>query len=464
MFEKQPRVRRRNAVSYHSNYEQLEQRAMLAGNVLINAGGGENLYIRGDSAGNQIEIIGNFSVDNDIHIRGLNGTTLNGKSDPIILQARNGGGNFGDPWVATELGLRTNLGKGDDSLLVSGIRFDSESIIYGSAGDDSISLNRVDFPNDLTIQTFTGDDSIGISTSTIYGDTRIFSLDGNDTIGFESTVFWGSILAVTGNDDDTVLADRGSQSETLILTQAGNDFVSLRDPAASGAFRTFLGDGNDTLVGTSPFANLNPVVLSGQKGFDSVDVSVSDDPNEKTSVRAFEQNNVEDGLAKTELVCNDLIQRQILLVSTSDAIAAIPALSVCSQAVDRLSTADVDYGRLLDSTKATFVPTDAAFAALAPGTLDSLSDGDLRELLDYHRASDTNDSELFERDLFETDKVTTLLNESQLDGILGEAFSVEVTSNGVVLNGDTKLVIKNFRTNRPGSVLHVIDAVLIPPS
>jgi uncharacterized surface protein with fasciclin (FAS1) repeats len=98
-----------------------------------------------------------------------------------------------------------------------------------------------------------------------------------------------------------------------------------------------------------------------------------------------------------------------------------------------------------------FAPTDAAFAALPAGVLDSLLGNPTRlgELLRYHVAAGKS----LASDLSDGDQIATLLE--------GESLSVaksdgKVTINGVALVGPTDVGALN-------GVIHVIDTVLIPP-
>ncbi len=431
---------------------------MLAGNVMVNVVDGGNVYIRGDSADNHIEIIGGERASGEFEIIGFGGTTLNGQSNPIVVTGLGNGASFGDiASIESELGLRGNLGQGNDTMLVDGVKFKGKSILYGGPGDDSIGLHQAEFPNDLTVQTFTGDDSIAFNNSIMRGETRIFSLDGNYTIGFDSVSFYGDTLVVTGNNNDEVGTDRSTfVGDTLILTQAGNDFVTVGNDLEfdipgglkTKAKRVFLGDGNDAFVATEALFRRNPTVFSGQDGFDRVEVSFIDLPDNNVDVRSFEQNHVVDSTVRVDQLYNDLIVRRALLADVTDTVAAIPELSTFSSALEMLELKD-DFRNGLDSKPTVFAPTDAAFEALLTGTLDALSDSELLDLINFHRGVAGEEGGFFSRDLAEL---------GELDTFFGQSIPIEVTADGLVLNGNAKLLVKDFRTDR--GVIHVIDTVL----
>lgn len=94
-----------------------------------------------------------------------------------------------------------------------------------------------------------------------------------------------------------------------------------------------------------------------------------------------------------------------------------------------------------------FAPTDEAFALLPDGLVDGLSGQELIDILRYHVVEGEVDSET----------VITLTNTETL---LDETIRIQVASDGVYLNGLTKLVTTDIETSN--GVVHVIDSVLVP--
>lgn len=98
-----------------------------------------------------------------------------------------------------------------------------------------------------------------------------------------------------------------------------------------------------------------------------------------------------------------------------------------------------------------FAPTDAAFDLLDPVVLQSLLDdpnGALTDVLLYHAL----DSEVLAEDLSDGDIVTT---------INGKDATITVNADGAFIN-DALISITNLEADN--GVVHVIDAVLIPPT
>ncbi|MGB0592349.1 MAG: fasciclin domain-containing protein, partial [Myxococcota bacterium] len=98
-----------------------------------------------------------------------------------------------------------------------------------------------------------------------------------------------------------------------------------------------------------------------------------------------------------------------------------------------------------------FAPTDEAFAALPEGTVEALLADIpmLTQILQYHVA----DSALLSDELLLLESLATLL---------GEDISITLTPAGLVLN-DTAL-ITSADVMASNGVIHVLDAVLLPPS
>jgi len=96
-----------------------------------------------------------------------------------------------------------------------------------------------------------------------------------------------------------------------------------------------------------------------------------------------------------------------------------------------------------------FAPTDAAFAALPAGTVETLlSDptGTLAQILLYHVVG----AQALSTDLSDGQTITTLL---------GENITVTIGMNGVMINNATVVIADILADN---GVVHVIDAVLLP--
>jgi uncharacterized surface protein with fasciclin (FAS1) repeats len=98
-----------------------------------------------------------------------------------------------------------------------------------------------------------------------------------------------------------------------------------------------------------------------------------------------------------------------------------------------------------------FAPTDAAFAALPAGTVEALladPSGDLTNILIYHVVG----AKAMSSSLTDGQEITT---------VFGEMITVTINAQGVFIN-DAMVTVADLEAEN--GVVHIIDAVLLPPS
>jgi uncharacterized surface protein with fasciclin (FAS1) repeats len=98
-----------------------------------------------------------------------------------------------------------------------------------------------------------------------------------------------------------------------------------------------------------------------------------------------------------------------------------------------------------------FAPTDAAFAALPEGTVESLlkdPTGDLASILLFHVVA----GKAYSKDLSEGQKIKTLQ---------GDELMVKLKDGKVYING---AMVSAADIKAGNGVIHVIDAVMLPPA
>ena len=157
-----------------------------------------------------------------------------------------------------------------------------------------------------------------------------------------------------------------------------------------------------------------------------------------------------------------------MLVLALLAISAVPALATAAEmpAKDIVDTAvangnfttlvtAVEAAGLVDTLKGegpftVFAPTDDAFNALPEGTVEALLNDipALTDILLYHVVP----GKVMAADV---------VNLSSADTALGQPLSIRVEGEAVYVN-DAQVVITDVETSN--GVIHVIDAVLIPPA
>jgi transforming growth factor-beta-induced protein len=144
--------------------------------------------------------------------------------------------------------------------------------------------------------------------------------------------------------------------------------------------------------------------------------------------------------------------------------AAMEAMDIVDTAVadGRFTTlvAAVQAAGLVDTLKGegpftVFAPTDDAFAALPAGTLDSLllpeNKQQLTDILLYHVVA----GKVMAAD------VVGLDGQSAGTALAGKSISIKIDGDKVFLNDTVQVIITDIETSN--GVIHVIDAVLLPP-
>ena len=136
----------------------------------------------------------------------------------------------------------------------------------------------------------------------------------------------------------------------------------------------------------------------------------------------------------------------------TDIVAESPEFSTLLPAVQAADLGDALAG---EGPLTVFAPTDDAFAALPEGTLDTLLQPKNKEMLAGILMYHVVPAEVMAADV----------TSGEVETLNGESFTVEVTDAGVTITdgqGTTANVTQTDITASNG-VIHVIDAVLLPP-
>jgi uncharacterized surface protein with fasciclin (FAS1) repeats len=153
----------------------------------------------------------------------------------------------------------------------------------------------------------------------------------------------------------------------------------------------------------------------------------------------------------------------VLLVGVAVPVGAAPPDQAQQDIVDiavadgRFTTlvAAVSAADLVDTLKSegpftVFAPTDDAFDKLPAGTVESLLQDipALTDILLYHVVGDTV-------------MAADVINLSSADTVLGKSVNITVDGDKVMIN-DAQVIITDIEASN--GVIHVIDAVLLPPA
>lgn len=250
-----------------SQFERLENRALLAGNVTAQLLG-QTAFVTGDSADNSVEIV----VDGgNVVVRGLDNTTINGGTGDFVLTAG----------TAIPRNLRSFLGGGNDSLSVDGVTVGRDAVINAGSGNDSVTIMGSSvIGRNLKISGSSGDDTISVQDSAVTGTAHLKGGFGNDLLimsnssasnhlwinggaGDDDVVIDDSLVGVDariagfGGNDDIVLRDSTVFGDLYVSGHSGDDIVMLDSSAVGDKSRIRGGGGSDNIsfVGTTLFAD-----------------------------------------------------------------------------------------------------------------------------------------------------------------------------------------------------------------
>ena len=311
-------------------FELLEQRQLLAGDVLVNVVDGI-LMVRGDALDNKIMIAAGAEAG-DFVVTGLDGTTVHedgqtpGAEVTVtgVHSAKVGLGAGNDLVAVVGANVRGHLairtGAGDDRVLI-GTGGDAPELVGVLPADVAVNVRgllSIDTNGDhdrvavddasigrLAINAGVGNDDVSLGSTAavdesgarlrVHRGIHVNLGDGNDELNMDQLRVRGGIIALGGPGDDTlnatstrshalaVLGGGGMDSVSLthidahhlgIHTGDDSDSVDVRDSVFT-SFGVSLGDGNDTLTTAALQARF--AVMLGGDGEDTLDVISQND-------------------------------------------------------------------------------------------------------------------------------------------------------------------------------------------
>ena len=185
---------------------------------------GPNLTVSGDAAGNSVEVA---VVDNQVILRGLSNTTINGTAAifviadntdtiPGSIRIETGAGNDSvifSPNVKVSGMTWLDGGAGDDTLSLAGAVFQSAVNIYGRTGNDTISVQEVTTEGMLRIKGNSGNDLISLTNLRADGEIRIEGNGGADGVSFNNVTANSSVKIKTGTGNDDLVISKSNLNE-----------------------------------------------------------------------------------------------------------------------------------------------------------------------------------------------------------------------------------------------------------
>lgn len=315
--------------------EALESRTLLAGDVTAVVEDGD-LTLTGDGEDNLVDVM---VVNGDIVVQGVDGTTINGSSDPFIafagtttmagdLEARLRGGDdtlrlFGPLTIAGTTHVRDH--RGATRLGITDVTFERDVWIQTGRDADEVSIAGSTFAGDLRIKAGGGDNLVSIFESTVedrtsvsagstyghcgwyfggphrqgrwgwwsHGDWRHDRSGGDSQVVIEQSTLDDLHVSTGRGDDDVVVRDSTVQGKVRGWTSSGDDFVMTEQVTVNGRTKLHLGSGDDNLVTQQTNTFEGKVYASGGRGDDARQVSAETVFNDGSKLKRFESTTVD---------------------------------------------------------------------------------------------------------------------------------------------------------------------------
>lgn len=335
--------------------EQLENRAMLAGNVQVWVDGG-TLFVRGDDFGNAVAI---QQLDTNRYAvigydNGAGHTRINGQNAPRAFSG-----------VTNDINV--DLRGGHDVFVIGNkrptLQLLSDEVSNGRAGaipanpfavnNNTVNNDFVVVNGNLIVRTGDGADGVAVQARAGRGDRHaVIDVDtgnGNDRVTLQVASATDDVLVKTGHGNDRVrlnvvtaadllLADLGSGNDTLIVNNVranhakfiggdGNDLFRLTNPRVRHGLHVDGGSGDDRLNIAGGHANV--LVAAMGSGHDAVAV---------TNFDAWDDAIIDMGSGNDGVVLDDVRVGDYLLVALGDGDDRAEARNV------RVRHADIDGG------------------------------------------------------------------------------------------------------------------------
>ena len=267
-------------------FETLENKRLLAGDVLVSVSDGGTLLIRGDMESNGVAITSG-DAPGEFVIAGLPSddgvaTSINGTFDRVALSGvsqginmRMGMGDDGVRLFGARIRGNVNIATGDgaDHVSVGGPVDSPESmntVISGGLnvatgeGDDGVRIGRTGVARGLSVASGEGDDSVSVVDSRLRGVTSIHTDGGDDGVNIEGTLA-RFVRMGTGAGADNVALTNSVFSAIGYQGGEGDDSVVLNRVRARGAWFQG-GPGEDSLQFDGP----TRFGVLGIRGFESI--------------------------------------------------------------------------------------------------------------------------------------------------------------------------------------------------
>ena len=328
--------------------ECLESRTLLTGNITASIAA-QSLYVFGDEAGNSIVLA---RSGNNVVLRGLDGTTINGQSaDFLVREGSTEVGRYlfaylngGNDTFALGAGVAVRkdafvyLGEGNDTFAMHGSRISKGLTVDLGNGTDSVSLLNAFVSRDVVITGGVGDKNLSFESTVLGNHVTILTSTGADNIVFDRCVIEDdTYIATSLGDDNIVITGSGIVGNLTVDTSTGDDFVQI-EAASHLVFTTsvYLGQGDDNLIvedgGAAATGNRisGPFFAFGQSGNDAIETGTFNSFERGRNVFDADRSTVDNALQADQLnnATTGALTRANLLQQTVNTLIVPPALTV----------------------------------------------------------------------------------------------------------------------------------------
>jgi VCBS repeat-containing protein len=281
--------RARRLQLFQTAIEQLEDRTLLSGNVLVSLGSNGQLTIRGDASANNIAV---QQTASGVQVSSTDGgaTEINGAAAPfttasvtsisIQLKAGNNTLQIGDPsGTALDISgkLTISASSGNNTISIANAQIGKGLAITAGRGDNKIVIGS-------TSSSAEGDPltDVDLGSVSVGGNLTVSAGSGADTIALVNVSVDGktSLGVGSGDDDVTLMSSDGSTlSKSLVVSAgAGPDQVLVTGYTVDGNVMIDTRQGNDTI---GMFSNTfdRQITVQGGGGANSYLTNSKDFPN-----------------------------------------------------------------------------------------------------------------------------------------------------------------------------------------
>ena len=217
----------------------LEERVLLSGNVIATLVG-TDLFLHGDELDNEIEIT---TESNEVVVKGINQTTVNGNDSLVVFDADTTPGSF-----------YVNLKNGENDLFIHQVDVDGNVFVWGGDQNDRVRIASADFGGSLHVNTFGGNDSIGLNQVSTGWSSFLNTWGDEGLISVRDFQVGLDFFAFSGNSDDVLVVENSNvRNNVFVFQHGGNDDNVWSETSVGREFFVWGGFGDDvvTLTETS---------------------------------------------------------------------------------------------------------------------------------------------------------------------------------------------------------------------